>query len=157
VTLLALCAMLRPDIAPKAVFYDQNENCSSQVFLKVSDVEFIDSSMIITFQGIKNDAQRRGCIVTIQGATNQRLCPVRFMASYVKRTMCNRSSVSDPLFLSLQKPFTAISATTVSSILGKSLNLAGFQGYSAKDFRPTGATGAVEAGFSEQTIMKVGR
>ena len=71
--------------------------------------------------------------------------------------MCNRSSVSDPLFLSLQKPFTAISATTVSSILGKLLKLAGLQGYSAKDFRPTGATAAVEAGFSEQTIMKVGR
>jgi len=54
VTLLALCAMLRPsDIARKAVFYDQDENCSSQFFLKVSDVEFIDSSMIITFHGIK--------------------------------------------------------------------------------------------------------
>ena len=71
--------------------------------------------------------------------------------------MCNRSSVSDPLFLSLQKPFTAISATTVSIILWKSLKLAGLQYYSAKDFPPTGATAAVEAGFSEQTIMKVGR
>lgn len=158
VTLLALCAMLRPsDIAPKAIHYDPDSDSLNQFSIKVSDVQFEDNAMIVTFHGIKNDSQRRGYIVTIQGATQPVLCPVRCMKAYISRTMCNRSSQSDPVFLTLHRPYRAISASTVSNILLKSLQLAGLHGYAAKDFRPTGATAAVEAGFDEHSIMKVGR
>lgn len=158
VTLLALCAMLRPsDIAPKAVHYDVKEESVSQFHLKVSDITFETSSMVITFHGIKNDSQRRGFIVSIQGSTDPTLCPVLCMKSYIDRTRQFRKSSSDAVFLTLQKPVKPISASTVSSLLSKSLHLAGLKGYRPKDFRPTGATAAVEAGFDESTIMKVGR
>jgi len=157
ISLLALCAMLRPsDIAPKAVIY-QHDNSIQNVHLNVSDIVFVQDSMTITFHGIKNDAHRRGFIVTVPMATEGKLCPVLALRSYIDRTAVYRKGPEGPVFLTLQKPFRAITASTVSVILTQALKMAGLTGYLPKDFRPTGATAAVDAGFPDQSVMKVGR
>jgi len=80
VTLLALCAMLRPsDIALNVVYYDATANLTRQFYIKLSDIVFDSDSMTVTFHGIKNDSQRRGFIVTLPCATNGKLCPVECM------------------------------------------------------------------------------
>lgn len=150
--------MMRPsDIAPKAIHYDNSSADVRPFYLNVQDVVFEGDSMVITFHRIKNDSQRRGFIVTIQDATEPKLSPVRCMRSYIHKTICFRDDNSDPIFLILTRPVRPLSASTVSNILAKSLQIAGLEGYKPNDFRPTGATTAVEACFDEHTIMKVGR
>ena len=84
---------------------------------------------------------------------------MRALKAYIQRTKYVRCKTEKPVFISLKKPYAAISAKTVSSILERSIVLAGVgnQGFSAKNFRPTGATSAVDAGISPDAIMKVGR
>lgn len=158
ITLLALCAMLRPsDIAPRSVQYVPGEDCAVNRQLLTSDICFHENFMKITFHGIKNDTQRRGFVVTIHCATDRKLCPVICLKHYINRTASQRESANGAVFLTLQRPYRGISAPTVSNILSKSIRMAGLKGYLPKDFRPTGATAAVDAGFGEQSIMKVGR
>ena len=63
------------------------------------------------------------------------------------------------MFITLKRPFKAISAQTVARILERAIVLAGLENqlYSAKSFRPMGATNAVESGLDPDVIMKVGR
>ena len=62
------------------------------------------------------------------------------------------------LFLSLHPPYRAISARSVALILEEAISRAGLGGlgYSAKSFRPTGATHAVRH-CDPDTVMKIGR
>ena len=63
------------------------------------------------------------------------------------------------MFLTLQAPFHAITATTVASILEDVIEGAGLggQGFSAKSFKPTGVTGGIGSGQSPDIVMKMGR
>jgi integrase len=76
---------------------------------------------------------------------------------YIQRTKDKRAFLCGPIFLTLQRPCKPITACTVSNILAKSLKIADLVGFHPQDFRPTGATAAVDTGFSGQSIIKVGR
>ena len=139
------------------MIYEQGE--WKELILSTNQVVFNrDGSATVTLLGIKNDYKRDGFEVPIRPASNARLDSVRTLKAYVERTKYHRPK-GNPLFLSLKKPFNAISAKTVSWILEKSIANAGLtgQGYSAKSFRPTGATSAVDAGINPDTIRKIGR
>ena len=59
----------------------------------------------------------------------------------------------------MKHPYNALSSQSVRNILNESIELVGLprNTYSAKCFRPTGATAAVAAGVDPETVMKIGR
>lgn len=64
-----------------------------------------------------------------------------------------------PLFISLKQPYKALKSDTIGNYLEESISLAGLKdcGFTAKSFRPTGATLAMDAGICPETAMQIGR
>lgn len=150
VTLLALSVMLRPsDIAPKAVQYDPATETEHEVPFSTNSVDFHDDgSATLTFFGIKNDRTRTGFKVKLPPHEEPKLDPVKTLSEYISKTRHNRPLQSLPVFISLRQPYKALTSAGIADILNDSIAKAGLsgQGYSAKSFRPTGATAAVEGG-----------
>ena len=116
ITLLALSMMLRPsDIAPQATTLVGDTYKS---FVMTTDQVLFnqDGSATITLFGIKNDYHREGFEVIVCPASLTRLDPVITLRTYIDRTKHVRPA-HKALFLSLRKPYAAISATTVARIL----------------------------------------
>lgn len=90
---------------------------------------------------------------------NTVLDPVQCLKDYIHRTDSVRPRDTKPLFLSLNPPYKALKADTVGNILEDAIQLVGLkdQGFTAKSFRPTGATLAMDAGILPETAMQVGR
>ena len=84
--------------------------------------------------------------------------PVASLKQYIQVTEPIRPE-SQAVFLSLTAPYKALSSATISNILNEAIKLAGLagQGYTARSFRPTGATAAIEAGCMPETVMQIGR
>lgn len=63
------------------------------------------------------------------------------------------------MFLSLFRPFHALSSVTIANILKYAIQLSGLGGlsYSAKCFRPTGATNAIALGLNPDLARHIGR
>ena len=161
ITLLALVTMLRPsDIAPKSVIFDPFLCAQSAITFNTDQILFEnDGSMTITFFGIKNDSSRTGFQVMVPKASDVLLDPVQTIKDYLCRTKTVRSQVVSPVFLSLNSPYKALSAQSVGHVLEDSICDAGLDRkvYSAKSFRPTGATVAIDKGIHPKTVMKMGR
>ena len=158
ITLLAFSLMLRPsDIAPKALFFDNLTGETKKFIFSTDMIEFTLDGLKVCFLGIKNDAQRAGFQVFLPSNPNSKLDPVGTIKEYINRTEPYRSDRG--VFLSLNKPYKAISAASVSKILEKSISLVGLagQGFSAKSFRPTGATRAIDGGIDPEIVRKMGR
>ena len=72
-----------------------------------------------------------------------------------------RSPITKPAFLSLVRPFEAVSASTVSRVLQEAIYAAEkfglAPGHRPKDFRLTGATRAVQLGFDADDVQRLGR
>ena len=151
--------MLRPsDIAPRSVTVSEDGICEPLIF-KTSQLKFCeDGSCTIILHGIKNDYMREGFEVVVQPTENGRVDPVKALKCYVERTRYIRPEEC-PVFLSLKKPYGAISSKTVTRILEKAIICAGLkgQGYSAKCFHPTGATNTIDAGLNSDMVQAVGR
>jgi hypothetical protein len=161
ICLLSLTIMLRPsDIAPRAQVYDPASNVVSRMIFSTNDITFeLDGSVSINFMGIKNDVQRTGFVVKVPKHDNVKLDPVAALKAYIARTEALRPSPSNPVFVSLKAPYHAITSSTVSSVLESAITLAGLDTtkFSAKSFRPTGATVAIEEGNDPDVVMKLGR
>ena len=161
ITLLALTIMLRPsDIAPKAQIYDPVSKQTTPVTFSTDNIVFErDGSATITVFGNKNDLQRAGFCEKLPPHENPKLDPVAALATYISKTQGFRPRSSSPVFLTLNAPFRAISASTVAGILEDAIRQAGLDAklYSAKSFRPTGATVAIESGCDPDIVMKMGR
>ena len=162
ITLLAIVFMLRPsDIAPhQRVFHADSMSVDRMVFSE-NQVSFReDGYLTVVFQGIKNDYKRDGFTVSIPPAEDPQLDPGSALCVYMQRTRVIRESIpGKPVFLSLRKPFHGLSAKAISSILQDAIHAAGLanQGYSAKCFRPTGATRAIDEGIHPDKARYVGR
>ena len=76
----------------------------------------------------------------------------------MERTECYRPP-GGPVFLTLRPPYKELEASSVGRVFEEAIVLAGLggRGFSAKSFRPTGATAAVENGLDSEMIRKVGR
>ena len=160
ITLLALVAMLRPsDIAPNANLFECNSREQNKFIFSCRQLKFNDDgSLSITIHGNKNDVKRTGFVIDIQPAEDERLCPVKTLELYIQRTASFRGQ-EGPVFLTLNKPYNPLSAKAVSNILNESISLVGLSRnlYSAKSFRPTGATKAVSEGINPNIVQKTGR
>lgn len=161
ICLLALIFMLRPsDIAPQARSMDPVTLATEKLVFSLDQVHFSESGLTIVFHGIKNDAQRDGFSVTVPRASNRKLDPVSALDVYIQRTEGPRASVPHrPVFLSLQRPYHALSASSISGILKAAIDLAGLgkRGYTAKSFRPTAATAAIDSGLHPDKARHIGR
>jgi hypothetical protein len=157
ITLLALTAMLRPsDIAPNAQTVDTDG--VRKVVFAVDQVAFSDEDAKIQFFGIKNDTKRTGFEIVLPRASIVKLDPVQTLQDYIERTKNYRSS-DNAIFLTLRPPYKALVASSIAKVLEEAITLAGLggQGFSAKSFRPTGATSAIEKGINPEIVRKVGR
>ena len=161
ICLLALVFMLRPsDVAPRSKMLN-SENHLEQMSFGESQVQFNDNgSLTLMFHGIKNDTTRDGFTVTLPPASEPQVDPIRSLKDYMDRTAVDRAVVpSRPVFLSLTKPYHALSAGSIARILKESIDLAGLggRGYTAKCFRPTGATNAIALGLDPDLARHIGR
>ena len=78
---------------------------------------------------------------------------------YIQATNSVQPNDTKQLLLSLNPPYKALKADSVARVLDEAIQLAGLkdQGFSAKSFRPTGATLAMAAGVLPDTAMQIGR
>ena len=163
VCLFALVVMARPsDFAPKAGIFNPDSCEFSKLVFSTNQFEFSVDNMKLSFHGIKNDYQRDGFELTIprMNVDDVKIDPVHTLECYIKRTEGFRASVAkSPLFLTLVKPYRELEASSISRILNEAIDKAGLssKGFSAKCFRPTGATEAVRFGLSPDMARYVGR
>lgn len=160
ITLLAFVIMARPsDLAPKAVNFGKDSLETDMVLFSTDNVTFHDDgSLTVNLFGIKNDTDRSGFEVKVPKGSIPKVDPVVTLAAYITRTDSIRP-VGNPVFLSLNKPYRAVKSDTIAGDLQRAINLAGLKdkGYSAKSFRPSGATAAVRSGIDPNTVMQLGR
>lgn len=160
ITLLALTLMLRPsDIAPKGLLFDPETKAKIKIVWCTHHIKFLeDGGMMVNFFGIKNDSKRAGFEVHLPPASNPHIDPCATLKEYIVKTEKHRGT-DRAVFLSLNKPYKAIDASTVSDIMSEAIYLAGLegQGYTAKSFRPTGATVGVQMKHEPAVLMKTGR
>ena len=162
IALLALTLMLRPsDIAPKAIQFDPESSVISKVVFSQDSINFKDDGSVdITFFGIKNDTDRSGSVVTLPPAQDPALDPVQTLRSYINATQPACGSTDDnAVFLTVNPPYQALDASHVAQIMEEAIQVAGLagQGFTAKSFRPTGATMAIANNQDPKIVMKVGR
>lgn len=146
ITLLALTALCRPsDIAPQTIFR------RSQI------TQNPDSSLTLRFFGIKNDRQRQGFEFRLHRADNKKVDPVECLLTYLEKT--SRFTTNEgPVFITLKHPFRQVDSSTVSRILNESIKQAGLPShFTAKCFRPTGATTAMYSGADAREVRQLGR
>ena len=120
-------------------------NISKNVF-SMRDVCFQESGEVtLYFRGIKNDTNRDGFYTTIPPCDRSHLDPVDAFKVYTQRTENVRPSDLEPVFITLNKPYQALSAGSIADILNECIKMAGLDCsvYSAKSFRPTGAIRAI--------------
>ena len=161
-SLLALVFMARPsDFAPKARIFDPVMLDSHSMVFSEDQVEFHkDGSLTIIFQGIKNDTSRGGFEVRIPRAADAKVDPVACLQTYMNRTAEQRHrNARRAVFLTLRSPFKAITASTIAQVLQAAIQAAGLgdRGFSAKSFRPTGASVAISSNCPPETAMQIGR
>jgi hypothetical protein len=161
IALLLLSVMLRPsDIAPRSVVYDPISKKVSNVLFTTDQLKFHENgSLTITLFGIKNDTSRSGFDVHVAPHSEPLLCPVKCLQDYVSVTQSLRDPVKKPVFMSLTRPFEALKADAVASVLRSVIDDAGLdlKVFSAKYFRPTGATVLIESGHDPELVRSVGR
>lgn len=161
VTLLALTTMSRPsDLAPLARVFNP-EACGSESLVFSTDKLIFnsDGSLTIIFFGTKNDSDRSGFEVRIPAGGSPKTDPVSTLRCYIETTSNIRTHSPSPVFLTLKKPHRAVSNANISDILRQSIKDAGLQGqgFTARSFRPTGATAAVKAQVNPSTVRQIGR
>lgn len=145
-TLLTMACMARPsDLAPKVGFVR-------------SQLSFRDTSVTVLFFGIKNDTNRQGFEVRVDG-TESNADPVKCLKHYCDRTAEHAKEANDAVFLTLTPPFKALNAQSVAQILRKSISDAGLppDQYTAKSFRPSAATAAIASGCNPNITRLRGR
>ncbi len=160
--LLALVLMLRPsDVAVKSQGFDSELCVPSQMVFSEHQVTFNpDGTLSVCFHGIKNDYDRDGFVVTIPPASSEKLDPVSCLQEYMLRTESIRQSIPDlPVFITLTKPYRAMSASSISAVLHEAIVLSGLDSkhYTPKCFRPTGATQAISVGTDPNIARHIGR
>ena len=145
--------------APKGKQFDPATGTTNNCVFSTRHIVFnSDGSATFTFFGIKNDLQRTGFTVTLPRGLPDLLDPVSTLRSYLDRTEGHRPA-NNAVFLTLQHPYHALGASTIANILNEAIVLAGLggQGFTAKSFRPTGATSAISKGTDPNIVQKLGR
>ena len=118
-----------------------------------------DGSATVTIFGVKNDTDRAGFLVRLPKHEVEKLDPVKTLFDYICRTDKFRCVLSKPVFIALVKPYSVLCSQQISVILNQAISSAGLngKGFTAKLFRCSGATAAIEAGQDAEIVRKLGR
>ena len=144
ICLLALVGLFRPsDLALVTI---------DQVTLSASTVSFANF-------GGKTDKDMTGIPTTITAATIPRLCPVKALASYINRTQDARTHIATkPVFIYLNsKTPASLGSQRIAKIMTQTLRDAGIDDTTARSFRKSGASAAINKGTDPDLVMKLGR
>ena len=158
ITLLSLSAKLRPsDIAPQAVTVT-GDGIKNIQFTR-DQIVFTPEGMKITLFGIKNDYSRDGFEINIVRCSDIDICPVDWLWHYTERIGEINPDPKRPVFTPLNYHFSGLSSSSIAKVLCKAIDLAGMggQGFTAKSFRPTGATAAVQNAVNPDRVRQIGR
>ena len=100
-----------------------------------------------------------GFEVVLPPAHPDKIIPVLVLKNYIDRTSDMRPADRRLVFLTLRPPYRPIKADTVAQILNGVIARAGLGvcNYSAKDFRPTGATVAIDNNTDPEVVMRIER
>ena len=84
--------------------------------------------------------------------------PVQTLKTYISHTR-HVHPMGRPVFISLCKPFKAVSSATIAKDLEAAISLArvGGKGFSAKSFRPRGGTAAIQAACNPDNVKSIRR
>ena len=141
--------------------FDSSTSTTSKVFFTTDQLEFRDDgSVMVTFFGIKNDTSRSGFKVVMQPHSDPRLDAVCALRSYINRTNTHRSpSPVNAVFLGVRSPYNPLTSVSIARILEQAIDYAGLkgQGYTAKSFRPTEATRAIDMHVDPHVVQSIGR
>ena len=158
ISLLAIALMLRPsDIAPNATFFEKDSHEEKKLTFTTDMLNFSDNAVEVTLFGIKNDLERKGFVVSLPIHMDTSICPVLALRCYITRTELFRRDKA--VFIALKAPFGALSSAAVANDLQSCVDMSGLKGrgFSAKSFRPTGATVAIDKGTDPKMVQSVGR
>lgn len=112
-TLYALTTILRPlDIAPR----------SGHVFRRSAISSDEEGGLVIYFHGTKNDADHDGFRIVLRPSSDPEMCPVSTLLHYMTQTAVQAKGA---VFVSLQAPYTLLSAPSVAQELNRTIDLAG--------------------------------
>ena len=120
-------------------------------------LNFSDNAVEVTLFGTKNDLERKGFVVSLPIHVDTSICPVLALRCYITRTELLRRDKA--VFIALKAPFGALSSAAVAKDLQSCVDMSGLKGrgFSAKSFRPTGATVAIDKGTDPKMVQSVGR
>ena len=121
-------------------------------------VKCVDGSLNVSLLGIKNDYSREGFVVNVQQSSEEKLYPVAAVKELLHRTWMMNPDPKGLVFTPLNYPYSSLAVSSIAKVLNKAIDLAGLKkrGFSAKSFRPTGATSAIEQGVDADIIQKTG-
>ena len=155
--------MLRPsDIATKAVHFDSQDNESKTVV--VYYWQYIFSAIWRSNNHFPRNWKWH-CTHRIPGHYLQlaqepiNLILFEHFGITLTGLVINQQPQENPVFLAFTPPYGSITAKTVANVMNEAVDAVGLsgQGFSAKSFRPTGATLAVESGCDPEIAMQIGR
>jgi len=143
VCLLALVGLFRP---------------SDLELIKLDHLTFSESAVSIANFGGKTDKDMAGIPTTITRSSSDRLCPVRTLQDYITKTKATRDRIPDhPVFLYLNKLAEPLGSQRIAKVMSLTLKEAGIDNTTAKSFRKTGASTAINKGADPDLVMKLGR
>jgi hypothetical protein len=121
-------------------------------------IEFADdlSTMTVSLLAFKNDYHRDGAVLSVQACSEPKLCLVR-AAHRLVREVRRRWPRASHLFVS-DNDGKPLKAASVSRLLKSACEAAGMgERFSARNFRPGGATRGLAAGLPLDLVMHIGR
>jgi len=150
ICLLALVGLFRP---------------SDLALLTLEQVTFTETSLSLSNFGGKTDKSKDGIPTTITSSSLPTLCPVRALRAYINKTTEARNKIDGkPIFIYLDKSIrshdTGVAALTnqrVAKVMTETLLAAGIEETTARSFRKTGASTAINKGVDADLVMKLGR
>ena len=101
-----------------------------------------------------------GFKVTVSKCAVEKLDIVSTLQCYISRTEDRRKVIpNQPVFITLQRPYHALRSSAISKVLQDAIVAAGLggKGFSAKNFRPTAATRAIDIGIQPDVARHIGR
>ena len=158
IALLSLALMLRPsDVAPNATFFDKDSLEEKKMIFSEDMLEFHSDGVNVTLFGTKNDLTRKGFVVSLPCHSDTLVDPVATLKAYLLRT--THLKKNSAVFISLKAPYGPLSSSAIAKDLQECIDLSGLKGcgFSAKSFRPTGATVAIERGEDPKMVQTMGR
>ena len=120
-------------------------------------LKFHQDGVDVTLFGTKNDLDRKGFVVSLPSHADLMVDPVATLKTYLHRTDHLRKDTA--VFIALKAPYGPLSSSGIAKDLQECIDLSGLKGcgFSAKSFRPTGATVAIEKGEDPKMVQSIGR